>query len=69
VPVGEPTPQARECRRALWKNQRKGMSQRWMALPIDKWTREDSCSKGWGLLLIGDLRGLITTGKVEPSPW
>jgi hypothetical protein len=40
-----------------------------MALPIDKWTREDSCSKGWGLLLIGDLRGLITTGKVEPSPW
>jgi len=29
----------------------------------------DSCSNAWGLLIKGNLRKLITTGKVQPSPW
>lgn len=29
----------------------------------------DSCSNAWGLLVSGNLRRLITTGKDQPSPW
>jgi len=29
----------------------------------------DDCSNGWGLLVNGNLQKLITTGKVQPSPW
>ncbi|SDR72984.1 Uncharacterized conserved protein YndB, AHSA1/START domain [Opitutus sp. GAS368] len=29
----------------------------------------DSCSNAWGLLVEGNLRKLITTGKPQPSPW
>ena len=29
----------------------------------------DGCSKGWGMLVNGNLRKLITTGKPQPSPW
>jgi hypothetical protein len=29
----------------------------------------DTCSNAWGLLVIGNLRNLITTGKAQPSPW
>ncbi len=29
----------------------------------------DSCSSGWGMLVKGNLRKLITTGKVQPSPF
>jgi|SRR5579863_2870426 len=29
----------------------------------------DSCSNAWGMLVGGNLRRLITTGKDQPSPW
>jgi len=29
----------------------------------------DGCSNGWGMLVNGNLRKLITTGKPQPSPW
>ena len=29
----------------------------------------DGCSNGWGMLVNGNLRKLITTGKQQPSPW
>lgn len=29
----------------------------------------DGCSTGWGMLVNGNLRKLITTGKPQPSPW
>jgi uncharacterized protein YndB with AHSA1/START domain len=29
----------------------------------------DGCSNGWSLLISGNLRRLIATGKSQPSPW
>ncbi len=29
----------------------------------------DSCSNAWGMLIHGNLRKLIITGKAQPSPW
>jgi uncharacterized protein YndB with AHSA1/START domain len=29
----------------------------------------DGCSSGWGMLISGNLRKLITTSKPQPSPW
>jgi len=29
----------------------------------------DTCSNAWDLLVIGNLRNLIITGKAQPSPW
>ena len=29
----------------------------------------NDCSDAWGMLIKGNLRKLISTGKVQPSPW
>jgi hypothetical protein len=29
----------------------------------------NDCSNAWGMLIKGNLRKLISTGKVQPSPW
>jgi hypothetical protein len=36
---------------------------------VPKYECYNDCSNAWGLLINGNLCKLITTGKVQPSPW
>ncbi len=36
---------------------------------VPKFECYNACSDGWGVLVNGNLRKLITTGKDQPSPW